>query len=95
MRQNNKRFKKVLENFFFLIYEKHSGYKIFNSDYLYVNGHSTLGYELLSKNYKSISFNHTFLEHGLKKFTKIRVYFGRTKQKKNMSKLIFLKILDM
>lgn len=98
MRQNNKRFieKSFRKNFFYISnnYEKHSGYKIFNSDYLYVNGHSTLGYELLSKNYKSISFNHTFLEHGLKKIYKNQGIFWSDKTKKNMSKLI-LKILDM
>ena len=42
MRQNNKRFieKSFRKNFFYISnnYEKHSGYKIFNSDYLYVNG---------------------------------------------------------
>ena len=78
--QNNKKIieKSFGKNFFYILntYKDLLSFKIFKHDYLYVNGHSTLGYELLSKNYKCISFNHSYLEHGVKKIYKKQGFSG-------------------
>ena len=66
---------KIYENFLekrltmFQIIQNIQGYKELSPDYD-INGHSTLGYELLSKNY-SLSFNHTY-------YSRIRKVYKKT-----------------
>ena len=67
--QNNKLFieKKFAKNFYYIGTDlnKLNSYNKFDLNSLYVNGHSTLGYEMLSKGYKCAFFNHNFYKHGI------------------------------
>ena len=72
---------------FLLTIQKKNLKRLINSNFLFVNLHSTLGYELISRGVKCIFFNHHTLYHG-KKYRKEGL-FGH----KIIIKIVFISYL--
>ena len=88
-RVNNKNYiRKVFgDDFFFINNSKKNLKRLINSNFLFVNLHSTLGYELISRGVKCIFFNHHTLYHG-KKYRKEGLFWSQNHNKNSVYKLL-------
>ena len=86
---NNKNYiRKVFgDDFFFIKNSKKNLKRLINSNFLFVNLHSTLGYELISRGVKCIFFNHHTLYHG-KKYRKEGLFWSQNHNKNSVYKLL-------
>ena len=88
-RANNKNYiRKVFgDDFFFINNSKKNLKRLINSNFLFVNLHSTLGYELISRGVKCIFFNHHHLYHG-KRYKKKGLFWSQNHDKNSVHKLL-------